>query len=65
MIQKNIFIIVLLQTFLERTVRISNLSRGDGKSQKRRRSSLPGLKSAASSKSGLLLEMKRINLKKK
>lgn len=49
---------ILLLTFFERTVRISNLSRGYGKSQNRRRSSLPGLKSAASSKSGLLLNMK-------
>lgn len=47
-----------MHTFLESTVRISNLSCQDGKSQNRRRSNLPGLKSAASSKSGLLLDMR-------
>lgn len=41
-------------TFLERTVRISHLSFGDGKSQKSRRSNLPGRSRAASSRSGLL-----------
>lgn len=42
-------------TFLERTVRISNRSGGDGKSHIRRRSSRPGLSRAGSSRSGLLL----------
>lgn len=47
-----------LLTFLERTVRISPLSFSDGKSQNRRRSSLPGRNSAASSKSGRLFGWK-------
>jgi hypothetical protein len=45
-------------TFLESTVRISNLSCQDGKLQNRRRSNLPGLNNAASSRSGLLLDMR-------
>jgi len=55
---KSIVTVTLMHTFLESTVRISNLSCQDGKSQNRRRSNLPGLKSAASSKSGLLLDMR-------